>query len=41
MQSTHSWPTILKELSKCDVRCANCHRRRTARDFKWFRASGM
>ena len=25
-----SWPTILKEISKCEVRCANCHQRRTA-----------
>ena len=25
----YSWATILGELSKCDVRCANCHARRT------------
>lgn len=23
-----SWDTILVELAKCDIRCANCHRRR-------------
>lgn len=23
------WESILKEISKCDVRCANCHRKRT------------
>ena len=26
-----SWAAILEEIAKCDVVCANCHRRRTAR----------
>jgi hypothetical protein len=32
------WPQVLAEIAKCDVRCANCHRRRTARQFSWRRA---
>lgn len=28
---------ISEELLKCEVRCANCHRRKTARQFQWFR----
>lgn len=34
--SGYSKDTILAEISKCDVRCANCHRRRTAKQFGWY-----
>ena len=30
-----SWKTLLDEVAKCDVRCANCHRLRTAERYGW------
>jgi hypothetical protein len=35
MISRTSWTTFLAEVAKCDVRCANCHRVRTAQQFSW------
>lgn len=31
----HSWKTIIAEIKKCDVVCANCHKRRTAKMMNW------
>ena len=30
-----SWAALEREIAKCEVRCANCHRRRTAQQFGW------
>jgi hypothetical protein len=34
-----SWTAVEAEIAKCDVRCANCHRRRTAQQFGWRKAA--
>lgn len=31
-----SLDSLKEEIAKCDVRCANCHRLKTAKDFKWY-----
>jgi 5-methylcytosine-specific restriction endonuclease McrA len=35
------WERVEKEIEKCEVRCANCHRRKTARDQKWNKFMGL
>lgn len=32
-----SWEAVSREIEKCEIRCANCHRRKTAKSFNWFR----
>ncbi len=39
MRSGHySWASVSREMIKCEIRCANCHRRRTNRQIKKFGA---
>jgi hypothetical protein len=30
-----AWERIMREIEKCEIRCANCHRRKTGHQFKW------
>lgn len=32
----YSWQSVQKEIVKCEIRCANCHRRKTYKQSRWW-----
>lgn len=34
----YSWKTVLEEIEKCEIRCANCHRIKTMVEFGFYRS---
>ena len=37
MVTTHSWKNVYKEIIKCKILCANCHRIETAEEAGWYK----
>lgn len=38
LNKVSAWTAIEQEIRKCAVRCANCHKRKTAKKFGWYKA---
>lgn len=34
----YNWKAVLIEIKKCQILCSNCHKKRTAKQFNWYKA---
>lgn len=34
----YSWDNVVKEISKCRILCANCHKKHTSIQFDWYKS---
>jgi len=38
LANTHGWDIVKKEIDKCEVRCSNCHKKKTAKTQNYYNA---